>query len=230
MNDDPLKISGPPRRLRLYSELICQQTDVHLVASEAIAGFSKGDSLPYRFKKFNLGQPADLRLRLPNNTKPGKYNAKLEADKRTYDVQIEIEPQVKLKHTPKQLSFVGKAGTKITQTILFENQGNVPIRIPKEGLANIYRLSGIPEALSSTLQLDSDNATEIASNLLLTLKNGYSGLLKMRFTGKQTDILPGQCCTYILDTRLPKPLESSEFYFGLLHLNEFHFLISVRAI
>ena len=224
-----LHITGPPRRLRLVDSLFSESLDVQLFTKKAFGEFTKGQILPCRVRKFSKERPLDLRVKLPANTKPGNYPAKLETGKESHSVIIRVEESTKLKHYPGQLRFSAKPGGKISQKVSFENQGNITTTLPKDGIGNLYLDSGIPEAVASTLQSQADDGDDFFKHLLLKLRDGYGGLIKIKFIADDFELKPGEKKTYSLEGRLPKNLKTGERYFGIWHVADFHFLINVKV-
>lgn len=226
----PLTISGPPNRLELLSPLSLQDHCIELTCEQSILDLEAGTALPCKLKKFKPDTPARLKLKLPKTTPPGTYNATLCADGKRLPVKLEVQAQSKLKHYPNTLLFNAAPGAKIEQTISFENQGNTEITIPKEAIANIYRNTAIPEAIADTLQFKTDGTQPLLDHLLTKLQEGYGGVMKFHFTADFFTLKPNEKRLFQLTTRFPKDVVSGNRYFGLLHVNEFHLLMTVDVI
>lgn len=226
----PLTISGPPNRLELLSPLTIQDPCIELTCDQAILDLDPGMTLPCKLKKFKPDTPAQIKIKLPKMTPPGSYNATLCADGKRLPVKLEIQAQSKLKHYPSTLFFSAAPGGKIEQAISFENQGNTEITIPKEAIANIYNNTAIPEAVANTLQFKADAPNLLLNHLLEKLQAGYGGVMKFHFVAENSTLKPNDKRQFQLSTRLPKDVISGNRYFGLLHVNEFHLLMTVAVI
>jgi len=222
----PIKLCGTPRRLELMSPLTLGDGCIELT-SDALSQDRASKRLQCRLKRFTPGNPVSMRLKLPQDTPPGVYQAKLMADGEPRAVEIEVQPHSKLKHVPSSLQLQGAPGAKVSQVMVFENRGNVPIIIPDQAIGNLFRAAAIPEALTATLQLEAANSQAMLDSLLGKLQQGYGGVMKFHFAADEMTLQPNDRRAFTVSSRLPAQVQAGQRYMGWLHLNEFHVMMQV---
>lgn len=226
---DAIRMAGPPRRIYLLDPIDSGAQSIKLTSKQNFHQFCENDVLPCRIRK-RSGDEVNVKLRLPADTAPGTYAAQLDVDSRQYQVTVDVQPQAKLKVYPKRLAFTAKSGGLIEADLALGNVGNINIAIPENAIANLYCLQEIPAAIASTLQLASDNADELAKNLLQEIKQGYGGVMKCHLQGELQNLPPGKRAVFHFKGRVPKQAKSGGIYTGIMHIDRFHFVFEVTVL
>src|SRR3954447_21775106 len=106
---EPLKVHGPPRRLRLTAAALPRTGPCKVVLPPSQAG-SDETVLPAQIVQRRGYDQPQLRVRFPRYTVPGDYPARLEIDGESLDIVATVEPHDRLIVYPPEAMFRGKPG------------------------------------------------------------------------------------------------------------------------
>lgn len=208
---------GPPGRLRLT---LAQDLGggaalaaVHL--PESLQPYLRGQHPALR----RAGEPARTRLRLPPDTPPGHYEARLAfADGREAAVDLVIEPRPRLRVTPGTLHLAGAAGEQVQARLLLENRGNVSLPIEDALVTGVFDNNGIETALAAAYRLPGDDLNQVLATLFGRLRDAHGGLLKLRVTEGAGPLDAGEQRWLTLETTLGTKLHAGHGYHGVVSI------------
>lgn len=174
------------------------------------------------------GEP-HLRLWLADGFPPGTYAAEMIVGGEAFDVDIEVEAKSRVRISPSTLILSGSAGAKASVTFDIENLGNVPIELPATALFGAFANDGIATAFSSTYEMDSSDPQEMFGNFVLRLRDGYAGLVRMRFEDVKAPLVPGEHRTITLNATLPAKMKKGRHYHFVLEYAGLNTAVQIQS-
>jgi len=222
-----LRLQGPPRRLRVTGAAVPKGGTGTLVLT-ASAKSGQAVSVPAHVVQ-RREEASQLRARLPRDTPPGTYAARLEIEGAMHPVEITVEPQERLSARPAQSDFDGEPGGTAEITLTLFNRGNVAINIPETIVIGIYDNDGLEEAFASTYRQETDDALKLIGHWVAKLREGYGGLLKCSVVAGAGALAPGEQHALTIKTTLPSKLKPGHSYHGALEIGPLTHSIGVNV-
>jgi hypothetical protein len=210
---EPLKVHGPPRRLRVTDAALPRTGPCKVVLPPSHEG-GQETVLPAQIVQRRGYDQPQLRVRFPRYTVPGEYAAKLEIDGESLDIMVTVEPHERLVVRPPESVFHGKPGDSSEVTLTIFNRGNVPFEIPSKFVVGVYDDDGVEEAFVTSYRMDTNDWQAIFGNWVLKLRDGYGGLVKCSVAGAGA-LAPDQQRTITITARLPSKLRHGHSYHGI---------------
>jgi len=223
-----LRLQGPPGQLRLTGQILSKIAACRVLLPDSLAQGTALDAVHTRLLHRRDGT-AQLSARLPEHTPPGEYDAQLEIDGETHTLAIKVEPQRKLAATPNRSMFAGVRGASVEATVRLFNQGNVGIDIPESDVLCLYDERGVEDAFNSMFQMDSEDPLRLIGHLVLKLRDGSGGPIKLRIGAGAGELPPGADRAVSIRINLPEKLKPGRSYDGFWRLGPLRHSIRIEV-
>lgn len=147
--DEPIVLVGQPRRCAGLARLHNPRAEAVALRSLSLRtrvpslGGSDGEAGVVQLKVASVSRAhepyAQIKLRLPEGTPPGRYEGVLEAaEGRSHPVVIHVQESRRLRLWPPSVTHAARAGETITVRSSILNRGNVPYVIPERAPVELY--------------------------------------------------------------------------------------------
>lgn len=88
---------------------------------------------------------------------------------------------------------------------------------------------GLATALASTFEMDATDPQQMLGNFVLRLREGYAGLVRMRFENGKTPLNPGEHRTIRVSATLPAKMKSGRSYFYVLEYGGLNIAVQIQS-
>ena len=237
--DEPLILSGPPRKIRGKIEIANNGSQRVRVRDASIHSPTKktrkGTTVmpgPQRLVPVVLRpghtRRVPLSLALDPHTPPGEYQAELTIGDRIKPVTLNVVENIELNISPGRFVLANEAGATVTRRVVLTNQGNVPLKIGEIGAVPLdddlivcrtlrAALKAVDEDREKKTEKEeeptlSDYVAEIFHQAKIILDK--AGNLRVHNKTGEVTIPPGGSTAIDLEIRLPDTLEKRTRYFG----------------
>jgi len=224
---EPMIFRGPPRRLRLHSELPDLAHPIFEPDEALTAMLTR--RRPFRSRTNRDGKLRKLSVKLDYCTPPGDYHATLKSDNVKLPIVIHVEAHPRLAISPSRLEFVGKAGSKPRAHLLFINKGNVPLEIPKAVTVSMCDDKGLDKAYTSTLLMESSEIGTMFTHFVNNLRASHGGLLPAKIIQGSGLLGLRQQISAIVEAEFSARFLAGHSYHGILTINSTSQLIGATV-
>lgn len=170
-----------------------------------------------------------LRVFLADGFPPGTHPAEMQIGQQTYELDIEVEPNSLVWIDPAGLALSGPPGGNVSTTFSIENRGNVPIDLPDTAVMGAFANDGLATALASTFEMDDADPQHLLGHFVLRLRDGYAGLVRMRFGNAETPLHPGDRRTIKVNATLPAKMKNGRNYFYVLEYAGLNIAVQIQS-
>lgn len=238
--EQPLVLVGPPRGVR--GELRLQNpTDRKVIVREprvrpALAAAATGNKnkkkaaaapapavlaeSPMVMRRIVMrpgqSRPVPVALTLDPRTPPGTYHAELEIQGQQRTVVMHVLEEVSLTIAPQEIVLPNRPGEKVTKSVVFTNEGNMPVSVRSLGTVVLDEELVHCRALRGALS-DVGETMEKLDDFVAALGRRYRKLyetLVLKVQNTAVTVEPGQTQAVELTITLPEKLESRSRYSG----------------
>ncbi len=224
-----LVFRGPPRRLRLETELP-EFRDAHFEPDAELSAVLSRAS-PFHARTDGEGRLRGARARFDRSTPPGEYHARLVSADAELPVVVHVEAHPRLRISPAVLVFSAAEGSKPRATVILTNKGNVPLDIPAATTVSLCRDDGLDDALTSALLTDSDEFEELFRHFVERLRALHGGLLPLRFLSGSGLLAAGRSVAAVVEAEFSPRLAAGHGYHGgiVIHGSRLQVAVTVTA-
>ncbi len=225
-----LKFIGTPNRLYFNGELKPDLTGLQMLEPTGkLKTLANNQPLQAQFRGSEGQDSSQARLRLNRTTPPGNYKARLRSGRKSYPVNLTVEPYLRLKFRRAETLFSGIPGRVARAHIQVFNKGNVAFEFPHNNVCGIYVEKGVETAFASMYRQSTEDVDTLLKHFLSKLRDGHGGLLKIRTLGGSVLVEPGHTENIRLSAQLPSKLKAGHYYHGVWRLENVHQRIKVFA-
>lgn len=93
-----------------------------------------------------------LRLQLPPDTPPGRYNGEVKLGDTTHPLLVVVSARLRTRIVPKKIALDAEPGGRAEFEIVASNDGNVPVEVPQSGTFDLDSDEGQDRALGVSLR------------------------------------------------------------------------------
>ena len=228
--DEPIVISGPPRKLT-GSVLLHNKSDSRVVVRDAglndAEGLLPGGPVRFRLRKAVLrpdqGRDFPLKLTLDATTPPGEYQVELEVAGRTLPAVLHVSEIYDLKLEPDTIVIANRADEKQRRRIVVTNTGNASFTIGAMGNVLLKDDFILERALQLAVERQPEVDLEELIVAVVRLAREESGpdinLLVDNLSGT-VRVEPGQTVAVDLEATLEEAVPPNRRYRGRLPILE----------
>ena len=166
-------------------------------------------------------RPVPVALELDPRTPPGTYHAEMMVNDQKRDVVMHVTEDVSLQITPEEIVLDSVPGAKTTKTVVFSNQGNVPVVIRTIGTVVLDEELVHCRALRGAIA-DVGESMKTLDDFVAALGKRYKKLYETLALKVQNDAVtldPGDTKAIDVTVVLPDKLEKSSRYTGYAALS-----------
>lgn len=224
----PLVLVGPPRGVRgqfrvqnaTDRKIIVRQprlTTAAAVRTRAAVALPEA-ALALRRIIVRPGQsrPVPIALALDPTTPPGTYEAQLDVGGEKRTVVMHVTEEVALSIEPSQIVLPNRSGEKVRRSVIFTNDGNVPVSVRSLGTVVLEDELGHCRALRGALADVADTMKNL-DDFLVALGRRYGHIyetLVLRIENDNVTVAPGETKALELMIKLPEKLDLRSRYNG----------------
>jgi hypothetical protein len=172
-----------------------------------------------------------LRLRLPRDTPPGRYEGVVRFEDGEQPIAVEVEPQVRLHVFPGRIEVSAGAGERVSSEVYVINEGNAPAELRKAYAFRLFHEDSFVRILDRIL--DPEAQAQLREGRLGPLVDALNDQLggRVRATVDQGAgaIAPGERRQLHVTFALPKRLLPGQIYSGIWHLHNAHCQLRVTV-
>jgi hypothetical protein len=229
---EPLVLVGPPREVRgefrvqnpTERKIIVRQPVLKTAAvrpraatAATVKGLPEG-ALALRRIIVRPGQsrPVPVALALDPRTPPGTYQADLDVDGQQRTVVLHVTEDVALTIAPREIVIANRSGERIKKSVVFTNDGNVPVTVRPIGVVVLDEELAHCRALRGALA-DVGETMKNLDDFVVALGRRYHALyqtLALRVQNDEVTIAPGETQSVDLTIAVPEKLEPRSRYTG----------------
>ncbi len=158
--------------------------------------------------------PRVLRLTLPPDVAPGRYDAVATIEGEEVPAVVEVEPQPGLRVFPESLRIDAHAGDLVGVDVSVLNTGNVPIEMRTRQAFGIFLEGGLERALRQAYVARLEEGVRRIDVLAETLADSHGGLVKLKVTRGSGEIPPGELREVEMNLSVPAGLKPGHTYSG----------------
>lgn len=228
-DDEPIVLSGEPRRLRGAVRLRNDGGDEVVLRRNRIAP-TDGAATPIAFRptripSVRLAPSAEttvpLRLRIDPHTPPGEYRQTMEIGGVPREVLLVVTERLRIRLSPAVVTVPTAPGARIDRRVTVENRGNVPVTVPDTLVAVLdderFECRVLRRALA---EVDDEEAT-LQGYLDQLIRAGKAtleetGHVGIRVAGGPVTVEPGTLVPLELAVQLPKGIDRRSRYRGVV--------------
>jgi hypothetical protein len=174
----------------------------------------KGDREPVEVMVQTDFDPRILRVSLPAELPPGRYEAVLQANGSRRPARLEVDAAPRLRVIPEQLRLDAHPGDLVGVDLTVLNQGNVPVTIRRVQAVGIFMEGGIERALRSAYVQKLGKGQRRMDAIADSLAAAHGGLLRIKLERGAGEIAPGEIRELNLIVHVPTGLEAGALYGG----------------
>ncbi|MCC6316994.1 MAG: hypothetical protein IT361_04810 [Gemmatimonadaceae bacterium] len=175
----------------------------------------EGASTIYRgaLRPHGRGQ-SEVRLRLPADTPPGRYDGEATFDGKPRRVYVEVEPVVRVRVQPKQSVVSGAAGTSVSLALNVVNSGNTGVEIPQIDAFDLDDASGQDRALGRALRAQLASGESRVERFFDEMRADHGGEARVSVKRGSGLLAPGESRELSANVELPDTLNAGRTYEG----------------
>lgn len=221
-----IEFIGPPRRLIAVGalpDLAAMEFDLE----GPLANFLASTRPALRLRQARGSRR--LKLRLRPDTPPGDYPGVLRTGKQTWPANARVQPFLRARLEPAELSFRGSPGETATCLTILVNEGNVPVELPKHAPLGIFDDDGIETAFAATYRENGETIDAFLSTFTRKLREAHGGLMKLSLLRGAGSHPPGAAVAVEVAAELPGALLKGHRYHGIWSTDFANIAVSVIA-
>jgi hypothetical protein len=88
---------------------------------------------------------------------------------------------------------------------------------------------GLATALFSTFEMDTADPQQMLGNFVLRLRDGFAGLVRMRFENAKTPLVPGEHRIITIRATLPAKMKKGRAYFCVLEYAGLNTAVQIQS-
>jgi hypothetical protein len=134
----------------------------------------------------------EIRLRLPRETPPGTYQGMMVFDGKSHATLVEVEPVVRIRVHPRQLSHSAEAGSTVEFKLNLGNTGNVTVDIPKLDSFDLDDASGQNRALGRALRATLPAGERRVDRFFEEIREAHAGEARVAVRSGAGHLAPGE--------------------------------------
>jgi hypothetical protein len=228
---EPIRLSGPPRRLAGQMRLRNPQS-LSLVLRDA--GFSDRSGRLLHMAERHVFAPVvlrpaeeravPLRIGIDPTTPPGEYQVELDVMGQVRPAVLNVAETVALRVEPKRFVVMSDNDPPRRMQILVTNKGNVLLRIPpvadvdlRDDVAQVRDLTGVIAPLLTEVPRSLDDLVAVLV-AIRPPQGPIVGRLSVRTLGAPFELAPGRTAKVDLELTLPEGLPPGGRYRGRVPL------------
>jgi hypothetical protein len=222
---EPVQLRGSPVCLSTFLPGV-KELDGTVTASVRVDRLAKEARL-FGTLTQSYKEPARLRIHLPRDTPPGRYEGIVEFGDQRQPVVLDVEASVRLAMHPSLLRLQGQPGEKIRVQLAVANLGNAAAHIRPAHAFGLYEIDGAERAIGRTFASGSKTGQGRADRLVHELAKGHGGLMRVKIDSGGGLLEPGESRGLQASFALPEDLERGRGYSGLWPLHNLRFHVEV---
>ena len=170
----------------------------------------------------------ELRVALPNLTKPGEYRGRLRIGERHYGVVAHVEPSLHLACVPQRIELTYGPNRRLRETLTIVNDGNVTAAIEKHYGFGLFESTGVDRAIRSAFEQHGTTQRSVVDAFSDAAADEYGGVAAASVAEGAGPLHPGEMRSVALSFRLSEKARHGGSYFGYLSIANLTIPVSVR--
>lgn len=172
---------------------------------------------------------SQLRLRLPRETPPGRYEGQASVNGKQLGAVVEIEPVAKLRLSPKRVELTLEPGGRTEFTVSVANNGNVPFDVPKSSAFDLDDSEGQDRALGRALRATLEPGERRVDRFFEDLRESHGGEARLAVRDGVGPLASGESRELRCTLDVPQTLVPGRVYLGAWPLGNTGLVVIVAA-
>ena len=211
---EPLELRGPPRRVIAVVPIALPARGT-VAVDLARHGAGKAERKRYVARAVPFGDGAtELRLQLPRDLPPGRYDGVASIGGSERPVRLEVEPRLRLRVLPRESHITLTSERRAEIRILAANEGNAPVDIPRVSAFGVFEVGGLDTAIGQALRAELKTGERRVDRLMEEFVERHGGLVRVGVTEGAGDLAPGAATAIVATLELPTGLAPGHSYSG----------------
>jgi hypothetical protein len=172
---------------------------------------------------------SQLRLRLPRETPPGRYEGEASVGGKQLGAVVEVEAVAKLRLSPRRVQFSLEPGARTEFTVALANNGNVPFDVPKSAAFDLDDSEGQDRALGRALRATLEPGERRVDRFFDDLRESHGGEARLAVRDGAGTLTAGESRELRCSLDVPKTLVPGRDYLGAWPLGNTGLVVIVTA-
>ena len=228
---EPLELRGPPRRVIAVLPIALPAHGT-VTVERVRHGAGKGERKSFLARAAPFGDSAtEIRLQLPRNLPPGRYDGVATIGGSERPVRLEVEERPRLRVLPRESRVTLTPERRAEIRVRAANDGNAPVEIPRVSAFGVFEVGGLDTAIGQALRAELKAGERRVDRLMEELVERHGGLVRVGVNEGAGALAPGAVTEIVATLELPAGLVPGHSYSGAWPLaNASHRVVVTTAL